>query len=377
MPVTPIKTAGGMAFDYESVTLGLSRNISDYENYVDFWIKTIPEVEAELPEGFTYSDWFERGRKNTPYTDGMEVRRYFIPLAQRIVRDIFRGFASGAESVLEIGSGVLDNDGNSYLGKLLPKETNLTYSDLPPVVETERVKTERTYDVLDIRNMNSPEERYDVVSGINVLDVIRPADLTAAVTGAYQMLKERGAFIVLADRNIDHDIFASENDDPNLFVIPWIPDESESGKGIRVFKKEDLEKNLDKKKIPLKCKLFFKSLLKLTPQQRYLFFSFAFHHKTPLSRFCNLFLLQNCTPIKEYLSQDKFSNSVASAMQEAGFEVRMNETRSSSQFGPRGNARFNACVNYEGSLRQGNSTEVPAGKIYYETQFLAIVGIKV
>lgn len=149
-----------------------------------------------------------------------------LPASIELTEEIFDQYALKGP-ILELGSNLLNEKGESYLAQLLPAEHQkaLSYSDyLPEVVKNESAKTKRSYLCLNatkLRKTLLPASQTNIVA-LNVIDTISRDKLARVVKGLHHSLKEGGRIVILSDLPFDQDpIFEKFSTEDNL-VLPYI-----------------------------------------------------------------------------------------------------------------------------------------------------------
>ena len=110
------------------------------------------------------------------YAKIRKITKITTPASKTLIKDLFINNKIQG-SILELGSNILNKNGNSYLASLLEEKylKKLTYSDYSPeIVQPECIKTIRKYIQVDARNLSNdlPECSYSNIVGINVIDTI-------------------------------------------------------------------------------------------------------------------------------------------------------------------------------------------------------------
>lgn len=183
-----------------------------------------------------------REKPQDNFTGCSDIRKSLPPIepaATKVVADIFaRHTAKG--STLELGSNLLDENGNSYLARLLPKEhtSHLIYSDyLPNVAKNESKKTKRPYLCLDATRLHEtlPAASKTNVVALNVIDTISRKRLENVVKGIHHVLKENGTMIILCDLPFDQNPLIEKFSTADNFVFPYVDG---NDLGIKIISKQ-------------------------------------------------------------------------------------------------------------------------------------------
>lgn len=205
--------------------------VSAVTSFAQGWIK---EIHEDLEWG--------------NYEQSCEIRRLFKVALTDIYRQLFTPTSSS--SVLEIGSGKLNEQQESYLSQLFPTVASWTFSDVDKKAEQQQSLTSKKYIALDLTHP-CPQAlvgSFDYVVGCNVLDTLPYVDLKKAFKTISQLLKPgSGQFIHFADLNFYYDAFidvCAHFDQETVLFPPAKLNE----RGVYRISKHDYERILKERK---------------------------------------------------------------------------------------------------------------------------------
>lgn len=212
---------------------------------------------------------------SSAYHDNRQQFQILLPAAQCAIEQIFTSHVP-VEPILELGSNVLNDKGESYLAELLPQayQAQLTYSDyVPAIVQNEAKKTTRRYLQIDAKNLKGvPASSLANIVAINVIDTIERLDLPKVIEGAFHALKPGGKMVILADRPFHQRPLLSKYSHGDNVVFPF---HDRGQLGVKVITTEALKRQAAKQSQPFAR--FIDQLTQLPANLRtdFLFTSFA------------------------------------------------------------------------------------------------------
>jgi hypothetical protein len=199
---------GRSAYKYCSLALMIQNELQVWEQLRDCYLEHPPR--RDLGE-------YGRIRKSHAICE---------PASAKIIASIFDRYI-GRGSILELGSNQLNDTGESYLARLLPKNyrKDLTYSDyLPQIVKNEKGKTKRAYLCLDASCLaeNLAAASKTNVVAVNVFDTISRSKLEAVVRGIHHVLKNNGNLVVLSDLPFDQSPLIEQHSKEDNFLFFYV-----------------------------------------------------------------------------------------------------------------------------------------------------------
>lgn len=305
-----------------------TQELKKWEAFLAIFKKSNVEKELGKPN-VNYSDFSNKVHEDgKQWNTAEEYRSSIQEGSKQVLKNIVEKHIPQNSKILEIGSNALDKNGNSYLARLLPQERlkNSTYSDyISSVVSQEAPKTKRTYKWIDIRN---PEQTLsnsqDCLIAINVADVISRHDFPRFAMGAYQLLKDEGHMVILADRPIEPTPLFAKFSKEAEFAFPWIEKFNALNtnasllKGVKVIPIDAIRQIFDS--LGEEYKPFFDELMSLKPPQRHHFLKQSFFAGLDICQFLQL-LTENHPQCQSYDRTESYQNDVTATFKSHKFEV--------------------------------------------------------
>lgn len=161
-----------------------------------------------------------------------------------------------SQTSLEIGCGILDNGGYSFLTSSIPRAVakNFSYCEINPnaVQKSLRNCPEARIQFADVLELGRfyPKNSFDNIVGINVLDTFDSKDLKKALVQIQQVLKPNGQLVHILNMepffcSIYHDLFTD-----GMMAFPYV--QSDSRRKILLIPKSDwkpMHQELSSKKL--------------------------------------------------------------------------------------------------------------------------------
>jgi len=254
--------------------------------------RTLYEIKRELETWEQLRDLYVQKPQDdsTEYGRTREMLSVIEPAATKVVTDVFTRYAARG-STLELGSNILNENGDSYFARLVSKKNlrDLSYSDyLPNVVKKESRKTQRSYRCLDATKLYEtlPAASQTNVVALNVIDTISRDKLDSVVKGIHHVLRESGNMIILCDLPFDQTPLVDKFSTENNLVFPYLDG---TNLGIKIIPRQALMRGAQSFGKPFVQ--FIESLMKLTQKKRGEVLFAAFGHRlqlcTILERVCS------------------------------------------------------------------------------------------
>lgn len=301
----------------------LSRKIDNelpsWHNALDEYLRNDQvQIFSSTTESYLASETkYQHLKISNAYHDNRQEFHILLPAAQCAIEQIFTKYVP-VEPILELGSNVLNEKGESYLAELLPRpyQTQLTYSDyLPAIVQSEAKKTSRRYMQIDAKNLQSvaPNSLANIVA-VNVIDTIERTDLCKVVEGAFHALKPGGKMVILADRPFHQLPLLSKYSHGDNVVVPF---HDRGQLGVKVITTSTLKRHAAKQSQPFAR--FVDQLIQLPVNMRTDFLFTTFVKRLDLWQ-----VLGEICPKEECLTIDhkeSFLNDITTAFsQHPGFQ---------------------------------------------------------
>lgn len=266
------------------------------------------------------------------------------PAAALLIKELFAKYIPQGP-ILELGSNLLDENGNSYLARLLPQEylSRLTYSDCSEdVVASQKLKTNRKYLALDAAQLNLASKTN--IAAINVFDILQRNQFAQAAAGIYQGLGKNGRIAILSDMPFDQFASFNKHSTRDNFLFPTI---SGNDLAIKIVRKDVLINR--SRPFGPEFTNFVQSVMELPQDQRTLFLCGLFFYDQSLSEI----LESICS--KSDLQTIDHKNSYLADLKEAfeahgGFEIVVNDFIEKEALIPRTSGTKNT---FSSDLRDG------------------------
>lgn len=261
--------------------------------------------------------------------------------ACKIIEKTFRNHVSPKAALLELGSNVIDERGNSRLSSMIPSEwvENLIFSDyLPSVVEAEGKKTERKYRQINAKKLSKdfPNNHLDGIIALSVLDVIARSKISKVAKEVFTVLKEGGHFIIFADRMPYLIPLLEKHFDSSSFAICWFDGMAADYRlrGVKKAPRAIVEANIKNllPQVSPKWQEFFTQLLSLTPAQMLWFFTDVYDKSPEVFHILESFFPKESTELIEL--EQSYEKDVVEALKATGFVIKESAKWAANFFSP-------------------------------------------
>ena len=189
---------------------------------------TLYEIKRELEVWKRLRDFYAQKTQDDSagYSGARKLLSVVEPAAAKVVTGVFTRYAAKGPT-LELGSNILNESGDSYFARLVPKKNlrDLSYSDyLPGIVEKESKKTNRPYICLDATRLHEtlPAASKTNVVALNVIDTISRDKLDDVFKGVHHVLKENGNMIILCDLPFEQTPLIDKFSTDDNLVFPYL-----------------------------------------------------------------------------------------------------------------------------------------------------------
>lgn len=297
----------------------IKNNIAAWENLLDQF-KQKKSLSKSIS---TKKDTSLKSSKS--YQSGREHFSHVEPAAAKVILDVFTRYIPKG-SVLELGSNILNENGESYLARLLPKDylSDLKYSDYSmEIVKRERKKTRRYYLYLDATRLREvlPAASETNIVAINVMDTILRSKLNDVANETHSVLRDNGNLVILCDQPFEKTPLISKFSTEDNLLFPYIDG---NNLGLQIVSKEILMRHIQSFGQPFIQ--FIHSLMELPQMQRanFLYSMFAICRKLKL---CDV--LENICKPEDYQRIDHKQSYIKDLTEaftsHGGFEIVMND----------------------------------------------------
>ncbi len=163
-----------------------------------------------------------RGNRSHSYTTARDNLRVVQPAASALMQELFTKHIT-QEPVLELGSHLLNEQGQSYLAELVP-DASIIYSDYNnKIVTSESKKTIGQYIQLDATTLAGVKDSaLTQVVALNVFDTLERNRLPDAASALYRTLKPGGKALILADLPFEQKPFLQKHAQEGKILIPYM-----------------------------------------------------------------------------------------------------------------------------------------------------------
>lgn len=173
-----------------------------------------------------------------PDTATPPVRELVKEVETVVISDLFKKYIPQPGKIVEIGAGVLDASGNSYLMKRMSAE--MAHRVQPTEVNNYIVlNPENRLDTIELSKKYAPNS-VDAVIASAFLDTLDKKDLEVTLSEIYKVLKPDGVFVHVTSLMPYFNVLVADHTDENLLCFPWF--DQWQLKGLQTISKETLIK---------------------------------------------------------------------------------------------------------------------------------------
>lgn len=215
---------------------------NDFEGAIDpHFSEDYAFLQNELVEG-TSHQYLSDSLSDTDSPENQYINHQIFVLRHENIRKSLSGVLSKNSSVLEVGCGVLDEQGESFISSALPKElaNTFNYCDISPKVVKQCLTNNpqsniKQCDLLKLSNEYG-KDAFSVIVGLNVFDTLSKKDLKLSLQQCRLVLKENGSLIHLM--NLESYIYSTVHNlcDNDSIVLPILDSDSDR-QFLRIEKK--------------------------------------------------------------------------------------------------------------------------------------------
>jgi len=175
--------------------------VGDFKNYrSDLFLVDYDLISAENREGIRSHDLADEVPENTSIEDKHILYQIYL-LQQKNICKILSDYILEDTKILEIGCGVLDKMGDSFISAAFSRDVRSRFSfcDINPtmVKRSESNNSKANIQICDALKLDEEyaEKTFDIVIGHNAIDTLSSSDLATAFEQISKVLKDDGHLI--------------------------------------------------------------------------------------------------------------------------------------------------------------------------------------
>lgn len=362
-----------------------------------FWIVQQASLNAQIfcQKIGTFQSTYDWTKQQIKSKEGSALVQAHTPIETvkeieaTLIKDFCSKYLSSDQKIVELGAGILNKSGHSYLMNRLPE-------DLRSAVEPTECDIAQVKDSPDgkLKHINSTElaksytaASIDRIIGSHFFDSLDQTDLTTTLKQSYAVLKENGLIVHFSLLEPNQNVFTSEFSNEETICFPLMTGENHHFDGLQVISKENFLRFVETtKNVNTKGLQFLKWYANFSPFERELIINDLAMNDS-ITRNAGALLskwIQEIKPdgLKVVENKEAYEIRIKNALATTGFKILEFGYREGSHIieRPKGlPERFNVSnhfsMNY-GDFSRTTSLVLAPGNVYQSARMLVIVAKK-